>query len=459
MKQIRKNFLAVMLCMMTACASSSHPVTDIPLNRQTLADSSPFWQADPHQLWGRLQSLPPAGLQQAAQATHNDTAREWLELARISKQYQHDSTRQLSALAAWQARYPEHPGNQLLPPAGSLSGLQQENPPHHIALLLPLQGADARSGNLVQRGFMDAWYRWRKAHPGLHTTLSFLDTAGGSTPAALYRQAISQGADYVVGPLTRADVLALSREGTLSVPVLALNYLPDSSLFSPPFVQYGLAPEDEALQLAAQARAAGYDRALLIAPADAFGKRLSRVLIPAWKALGGHVQDSLFFTPGKPLDQDVARFLKTVSVPQPSAPDTPLPRRRQDADVILLLAASRDAKQIVPLLKYNFAGDLPILSTSAIYSESSPTLDNMDLNGVIFCDAPAILSGKPRLYAVGQDAWLLASQTARLRALPDFPLYGMTGAMTLQSGQRIFRRLPWITMQNGHPRPTNWQQG
>ncbi|HLB57220.1 MAG TPA: penicillin-binding protein activator, partial [Gammaproteobacteria bacterium] len=128
-------------------------------------------------------------------------------------------------------------------------------------------------------------------------------------------------------------------------------------------------------------------------------------------------------------------------------------QRRHDFDVIFLLAQPDKAREIVPLLKYYYADNVPIYSTSAIYSGSPAPQKDVDLNGVYFCDIPAVLLGRTgnRLFAVGQDAYLLSNQLPRLAKLPNFPLYGETGALTLTSKQQIYRRLPWTQMHAGHP--------
>ena len=51
--------------------------------------------------------------------------------------------------------------------------------------------------------------------------MTFYDSAGSVGGA--YQKAVSEGADYVVGPLDRDQVSALFAQGNLPVPVLALN--------------------------------------------------------------------------------------------------------------------------------------------------------------------------------------------------------------------------------------------
>jgi len=136
---------------------------------------------------------------------------------------------------------------------------------------------------------------------------------------------------------------------------------------------------------------------------------------------------------------------------------TLMQQRRQDFDVIFLLAPPASARQIMPLLRYYYADNIPVYSTSVIYSGVPSPEKDSDLNGIIFCDTPWSLQQNAsgvsanRLYAVGQDAYALGNQLTRMRALPNFPLYGATGAITLTPQQQFYRRLPWATMHDGRP--------
>src|SRR5205823_5983563 len=63
-------------------------------------------------------------------------------------------------------------------------------------------------------------------------------------------------------------------------------------------------------------------------------------------------------------------------------------KRRQDADMIFMIAPPEYARQIKPLLNYYYAGNLPIYATSHVYQGiPNAALDN-DLNGIQFCDMP-----------------------------------------------------------------------
>jgi outer membrane PBP1 activator LpoA protein len=249
------------------------------------------------------------------------------------------------------------------------------------------------------------------------------------------------------------------------VPTLALNYtevwfgsLPTN------FYEFGLSPLDEAKQLAEKAWQAGHKRAIIIAPQDEWGQRVTKTLVANWNALGGSVTETFYFTDKMDLNQSIAHLLHAnMSNDRNKAKMASEQQRRQDFDTIFLLASPQSARQIVPLLKYYYADKTPIFSTSVIYSGSPEPQRDSDLNGVTFSDTPWTLqmansagssdgdSRFNRLYAVGRDAYLLSNQMARFSKLPNFPIYGATGALTLTPQQQIYRRLAWVQMHNGRP--------
>jgi len=444
----------------SSASSSPTPAGDsAPVNLQGFPNDPAFWQASTPTLWNKLQHVPLPELQSAAVSSSDPNIAAWLKLAILSKQYSTDTNQLVSQLIAWRTANPSHPANTLFPDNGTLSRLQNTKVPQHIALLLPLQGTLGDSGQAVRNGFLSAYYSSTVQH---QQTISFFDTTQNSSISALYQQAVSQGADSVVGPLTKEEVQQLIGQGKFPAPTLALNYT-DVWFGSLPanFYEFGLSPTDEAKQLAEKSWQTGHKRALLIAPGDARGQRVVKSLTNNWQSLGGLVVDTFYFNDQTDLNAGIASLLHAN--PNNNR-DTKIPaqqQRRQDFDIIFLLAPPQSARQIVPLLKYYYAANIPIYATSMVYS-GTPSAADSDLNGVTFADMPWTLQNmnssaiktdakSSRLYALGRDAYLLNNQFYRLSVLPNFPIYGATGALTLTSQQQIYRRLAWVQMHNGRP--------
>lgn len=472
-KNILLTILTLCLLTIAGCETTQNMLSQgFSSSSTTLADNAPvnlagfpndpvFWQGGTATVWNKLQHIPLPQLQSEVAKSNDPNNTAWMKLAVISKQYSTNTNQLVSQLMTWRTENPSHPANALFPDNSTLTRLQNTRAPQHIALLLPLQGPLAESGQAVRNGFLSAYYGSANQH---QQTVSFLDTTQNQNMSALYQQALSQGADSVVGPLTKENVQQLLGQGKFSASTLALNYT-DMWFGSLPanFYEFGLSPLDEAKQLAEKSWATGHKRALLIAPDDAWGQRVVKSLTSNWQSLGGSVVDTFYFNSQSDLNGGIANLLHANTNTDKTqdknvAPET---QRRQDFDIIFLLAQPQTARQIVPLLKYYYAGNVPIYATSVVYS-GSPSAADSDLNGVTFADMPWTLqnantsaiksdSKTRRLYALGRDAYLLSNQFYRLSVLPNFPVYGATGALTLTPQQQIYRRLAWVQMRNGRP--------
>lgn len=449
----------------TSFYSPTEKETVVATSTQAPVNDPAIWTKSANTTWHTLQHTPLHTLQEAEATNQNQNAKGWLNLAIISKKYSTNSTQLIHELQSWRSSYPAHPGNQLFPSDITLNQLAAEPEPQHIAVLLPLKGSLAASGQTVRSGFLSAYYD----HTGQAAdkqAVSFYDTNEAANLDSLYQKAIDEGADVIVGPLTKSQVETLRKAGQFKVRVLALNYTTPSFFSSLPanYYEFGLSPENEAKQLSNKARQNGRSHALVIASNDAWGHRVVETLNSQWKSDGGTIVDSLYFTKQSNLTQDIATLLHINPkedqdlTREDNSKSVLSEQRRQDFDVIFLFAQPDMARQIVPLLRFYYAGNVPVYSISTIYSGHPNPVKDKDLNGVTFCEIPWLIqmahssSGSPgqydRLYAIGRDAYLLSQSLPRLSLLPNFPIYGATGALDMTQ-QRIYQRLPWVTMHGG----------
>jgi outer membrane PBP1 activator LpoA protein len=437
---------------LTGCSSVS--VTNIPA---ASAPSSPISTissgGNTQQIWQTLQAAPVSRLQNMETSQSNENNRAWIQLALLSKQNQ-STAALVSALQDWRYRYPNHPGNHLFPDDNTLNELLSRPLPRHIAILLPERGEFSASGHKVRAGILNAYY---KHFPQMKNQIvQFYETSQSKNLANLYQEAIAKGADFVIGPLLKTDVEKLRQSTSFTVPTLALNYS-NSSFFSLPanFYEYGLLPEDEIEQMAKQARDAGLSKAIVIAPANEWGNRLNAAFSAKWQAMGGSIQDNWRYTNASRFNEDIARLLHIdihadKKLMQDNNDKTVLEQqRRQDFDVIFLIAQSREARLIVPLLRYYYASHIPIYAVSTVGSNEINAATEVDLRGVIVCDIPGKNQSNQlnKLEAVGQDAYLLSLKLQQLIVLPYFPVYGATGALTLSKDHQIHRRLPCYSIR------------
>jgi hypothetical protein len=127
---------------------------------------------------------------------------------------------------------------------------------------------------------------------------------------------------------------------------------------------------------------------------------------------------------------------------------------------------------IRPLLRYHFAGALPVYATSQIHEgPGNATLDR-DMDGIRFCDMPWMLeSGHPlaalrgeiarlwpardqryaRLFALGIDALQIAPHLQGLRDGSYSRHPGVSGDLYLDKARRVHRDLQWAEFSNGRP--------
>jgi len=333
----------------------------------------------------------------------------------------------------------------------------------HVALLLPLQGSQGESGQATRNGFLAAYYYAKQNNASDLPQVTVIDTSGGNI-GDLYQQAVAGGADFIVGPLTKLEVQTLANQGNLPVPTLALNRLPAQSSVANLY-QFGLAPQDEAQQVALKGWQDGHRRVLIFAPASAWGKEVADSFQQQWQQQGGVVAARYDYPAKADFPSLVRGALGIVKTTRKSSLDA---KPRQDVDMIFMLAFPTDARQIKPLLTFYNAGNIPVYSTSIVYSGNpTPTYDT-DLDGVIFNDIPWIIGPDipawatirdysqtlwpdsyrrfPRLYALGVDAYHL---TYVFNQLSAGGVVGATGLLTLKD-QQVHRQLQWATIVSGN---------
>lgn len=336
-------------------------------------------------------------------------------------------------------------------PSGTLSSKKNLSADiaQRIALLVPLEGPLARVGQSVKQGFLAA-----AQEAGATQQVIVINTSTGPSIQSAYTQALAKKVQFIVGPLLKPQVQSLASLQP-NMPVLTLNYL-NSDISTPiGLYQFGLSPLDEVQQATQVAWQKGYRSALIITEHGSWGTQIGEAFARQWQTLGGKVVDQIAFSQNSAVTtQQMSRFLHF------QAPH----ERRTDFDVIFLASSPQIGRQVKPLLKFFYAGDIPVFATAAIYSgmPQSQRLDS-DLNQIIFCAAPWSLAKshvEPYLYqqlktaspqyfgrdsqyyALGIDAFHITQQLGRLNQSPQQTLAGASGLLSLNSQRRIVRQLP-----------------
>lgn len=450
-------------------------------------------------IWETLSQLTPNTLHSLHKEDSKDELNGWIYFASITKQYDSSPTTKIKSLAAWRLKFPKHPAISFMPQ--NLADNQQYdqhesvdettdvefgskprsinsiaiNKPKKIAILLPLQGQHAHSAQAVRDGFLAGFYA-HKAGVG-KPKIQIYDTSAQSNVQGVYKQAVDDGADFVVGPLIKEEVESISQSSSSRTPILALNNIPggrQDSLF-----QFSLSPEMEAIAVAEKAWQDGHRNALIITPKSPWGKRMQTTFRESWITMGGKILGVQEIQSQSNLSKEIQQLLSIDASEERAAKLKKLglkfafePRRRQDPNMIFIATNAALARQVKPLLNFYYAANLAAYSGSSIYNgKPLPNLDQ-DLNGIQFCDMPWILDNSirskttykevatswprefeqySRLYALGLDAYKIALQIDQLTVLPDLGVSGMTGMLTIDSQHKVQRKLIWASFKRGVP--------
>ena len=297
-----------------------------------------------------------------------------------------------------------------------------------IGLLLPLSSpALGEAAAVVRQGFNAALHTDGRSDVGV-AEAAFADEAGA---LEAYRRLVAQGANVVIGPLTRTGINSVAPQ--ISVPTLALNSL-DGAAVRPRLYSLSLGVDAEAKQVAAMMADNGHQRPLLLYAKDGLSQRLRQAFSSVWQARRG----------SGPLQLDVN-----------DAHGAALDAALAQADAVFLALDGREAALVRAVLPQ----DLPAYATSQVnVRESLPVLSGVrfvDMPWLLMPDHPAVRTyprperaltiATERLYALGIDAYRLALRLATQKNVAGLRLDGVTGDLRLGRDQQFQRTLPtWV---------------
>ena len=435
--------------------------------------------------WQTLLNTPPERLSNLSQQETSPVLKGWFALALI---YQNDRNldHQLTSLEQWKQKWADHPAQKYLP--NDFLALQNSpaNQPNKIAVLLPLSGRLNKVGEAVRDGILASHYEAMANRSDTATTdnpplpeLQFYDTENANIND-LATQAVTDGAQLIIGPLSKNLVNELGNSVNNRPPVLALNYIDSLALNQPGFYQFGLSGEDEARFAAERARLDGHTTALVITPKTEWGKKVYTAFKTDWEALGGYVVGTAEFDDTTQFSKLTGQLLHTN---QSEARHQQLnrlleenlgfaARRRQDVDMVFIGANPQEARQIKPALNYQYAGNIPVYATSSAFSGSTNTSQDQDMDGVRVPVMPWLIPGTstplekqinalwqhPKtqlgtLYALGADAYRLYPRLRQLISLQGSQVQGLTGSLSITPDGKVHRQLIWQVFKNGRLRP------
>ena len=430
------------------------------------------------ELLAQLRAAAERGVSLAPPPASDAMVRGWLEAAAVAVDNARNPTLGATRLAAFRNRFPSHPALAALsnePIVGLPEGPARLAAAPHMALMLPLSGRTSAAAAQIRDGFMTAYYQLPAA---TRPRLRVYDTAVASIADTL-ADAAAAGAEFIVGPLTREEVVASADLLTTRPPVLALNFLPADRPTPERFFQFALSPEDDARAVARYIGASGRRRGVVLVPEGDWGTRVAAAFDEELRAAGGYLlgQASFGGTSRNDFGDSIMQVLRTdasrarhariqAAVGQKLEFE---PRRRPDIQFIFAPSQPGAARLLRPQLRFHLAGDIPTYTLGDAY-EPHPTA-NQEIDGMMFPDMPWMLSDdglsgevreaarqafgdaaarRGRLFAFGYDAFRIASSLQRGAGINP---QGLTGTLSVDAQGRVRRELDWVRIKDGAPTP------
>jgi len=425
-------------------------------------------------IWIALSSLSSTQLNK--QHSENPTIRGWLDLARVMRSGQKNTSKLEDDLLDWGMRHPSHPVGKIFLTELINNYQAYAVDTKQIAVILPMNSNLSTISDSIKNGLLSAYYS--EGNTEMKPVIRFYDSSDKTLSfRQIYDRAIRDGATNIIGPLDKISINQLTQQKELDIPVLTLNYSEHAFNNTENLFQFGLSPEDEARQVAELAIRQNKLRAAVFYPDSDWGERLNKAFSEHYTALGGQVltvknyatSSNDYKRPIRALFNLNLSYIRRRKIENTISTKTQSePYRRQDIDMIFLAATHHSARGIMPAFKFNHAGDLPVYSTSHVYTGKIDRDLDRDLNGLTFCDLPWVLQNHSplastfaknwpeqesltRLYALGIDAYHLVYNLDYLEN-NSYAFYdGQTGNIQLDENNRITRKLLWAQFKNGKP--------
>lgn len=437
-------------------------------------------QANQNEIWALLTLQDRAAMEKERALTRDPIARAWLDLAVLVREHAAGSVALALALDEWKKANPNHPAlNGVFPMlAGTAPGLIR--PPRTIALLLPLTSDYGNAARAVHDGFM-AMDRANTSADKPEVRVYDIGANAAEAPA-MYARALQEGAQFIVGPLGVEAAQQVVGANAPMVPTLLLSHVEREAGGDVPLIQFGLPPEQEAVQAAERAFLDGRRQAALLYADTNVNQRLVAAFREHWTRLGGTIVAEQIYPLGAA--EYSAPVKQLLNIPASEARRQALesrlrtklkfePRAREDVDAIFLAADAKHARLIKPQLNYFRASHVPVYTTSQVFSGKPDPANDADLDGLMFGDMPWMLvkDGKiaglrerlqggsayantplDRVYALGVDAYAIIPHLNRLLADSNLRFGGVSAGLSVDADRRLHRQLLWARFRSGQLR-------
>ncbi|MDF3124855.1 penicillin-binding protein activator [Rheinheimera sp. 1928-s] len=415
-------------------------------------------------LWQQLGMLTPDQLQNLSQSGDNST-QGWAKLLQLHQQHLGNRAALTQAISDWQQQYPNLPSLQQLPDEIQQLSAVDAFSPKTIAVLLPFSSNFRQHAEAIQQGIL-------AASTNQQARLIFIDSQ--TDTAALQQQLAAEQVDFVIGPLLREQVDAISQKADWTIPTLFLNGKTDLVQQSADKFYFSLSVEDEAHQMAMLFKQKNYKQPVLMASRNPLSQRMAEQFSRDWKQIAGKEPETYWFADQAGMESTIKQLLETAASEQRIRDISKLagesvkaePHSRQDIDAIYLLADPAQTRLLKPYIDVSVAPTkvtLPVYASSRSHQKSAEFTDRRDLQGLTFTEMPWMLStGQQqefrqqfeqlfpqqdetlqRLFAMGYDAYHLVYRLKQQQQFPALRYQGLTGNLALSTGGQVQRQLTW----------------
>ncbi len=394
----------------------------------------------------------------------------WCDLGLGIRDTQLNSQTRADAYQNWRERYPDHSAAQFAVIPNDVHDVQTEK--GQIALLLPLEGEYLSPSKKFIEGFLNGYFNSLKTSEDNRQTIKIFNSSEDGILKS-YQDAMKLNPQIIIGGFRQSEAKDLLSLETYEVPTIVLNdfdqlnYPERENLFF-----FSNSQGDEISHIISDMWYRGIQSVIVIAPDHLWGVQASDAFQSGWVARGGIILDKVIFNQDtrdftdllkRPLHIDTSEkrglFLKRFVNSKLDLSS----RRRNDIDGIVLFAYSDKARQIKPALNYLFANDIPVYSSSRIYSDVEEPNLYRDLDDIKFAGMPWSLEGGlqqelnidetlhpeyRQLYTRGFDSFLLSQNLREPSFAQNIPLLGATGVLRLKNNM-VTKDPYWYQFKNG----------
>jgi uncharacterized protein len=325
-------------------------------------------------------------------------------------------------------------------------------PPIQLAVLLPLTGSTAGAGIAVRDGFLSQYYAENRRRP----RVQFYDTLGSADGAKnAASKAIAEGAQMIVGPLTRDEVNAVSNQADVIVPIVFLNRGQNAP--APGNLSFALSPDEEGWISADRFANRNQMSVIIFTQRDDTAQRTVAAFKDQYKIRGGQIV--------------AEHFIEGEAVDLPAKIAALLAGNNIGTSAIYIALKAPQARVLMAQIKTSSLVNTPKLAASLILNGASASqdtvLDGIEMpelpwllnqySGLANADSvaknmPSIRGPAQRLFAFGADAWQLSAYLDRLQKDAGFVLAGATGNLRIDSMGNVQRDPAWAVYSGGRPR-------